>query len=82
MLLPQRLHQIMIALSQLANTLIWVEDTWADEMLSAKVYRLGWTWLVLVLDGLWFWQRDPGHCQRCYNEEVLRFNSPEEYRGH
>jgi len=81
MTIKSRLHQITIAVSQLANTLVWVDDTYADEMLCAKAWRLkdkGWYWLVLVLDFIWFW--DPDHCRKCYLEEKQRLYLPKEYK--
>jgi len=79
--LRSRLHQITIAISQLANTLVWVGDTYADEMLCAKAWRLrykGWGWLVIILDAIWFW--DPEHCYKCYAEEMRRLYMPDEYK--
>lgn len=81
-----RLHQIIIALSQLINTLVPIDGTWADEMFSAKCWRLrnkgkgNWGKVAKILDSIWFWQQNPGHCEICFNEEQQRTSLPEDYR--
>lgn len=67
----------MIAISQQANALC---GGYADEMLCARAYRLqnkGWLRWVYFWDAVFWW--DPDHCQKCYQEEQLELNLPEEY---
>lgn len=77
MTVRQRLYQILIALDQLANTLIWWGgESWADETLSARAYR---EQLLVrhLINGLFF---DRDHCFDSYRAERLRSQLPEEYR--
>jgi hypothetical protein len=74
----QRLFQILIALDQLANTLIWIDDdSWADETLSARCYRKKW-WALEAIINLLFWDRN--HCMDSFMSEQQRKHLPEEYR--
>lgn len=71
--------QILIAIDQLINTL--VPGGMADETLSARAYRMReksqpyWWWLADLIDWLFFWQKNPGHCERAYIAEVKRLQS-------
>ena len=75
-----RLHQVLVALDQLANTLL---GGWADETLSARAYRMhdksrSWKRAMKLIDALFFW--DPGHCQWAWMSERARQQLPVEYR--
>ncbi len=76
------LRSILIALDQLLNTIIRLDDGWGspDEMLSARAWRLRneHTLLYKVIDGIFFWDKD--HCQECYEIEKLRKQLPKEYQ--
>ncbi|OYW20767.1 MAG: hypothetical protein B7Z52_01930 [Burkholderiales bacterium 12-64-5] len=75
------LHRILIALDQLANTVI---GGWPDETLSAYAHRMRtkghkyWGWTAGAINLLFFWQTD--HCLSAYRAEVLRRQYPEAYR--
>lgn len=70
--------QILVALDQLVNTLF---GGMADETLSARAWRHHLkgerTWLVKIIDGLFFWQKD--HCREAYESEVERKQLPAGY---
>lgn len=74
------LKQILIGLDQLANTLC---GGWADETLSARVWRCRtrqpYRFLRPVIDGLLFFEA--AHCRDSYESELLRRQSPPEERG-
>lgn len=68
--------QFLIAFDQLINTLF---GGWADETLSARMYRekrYGWT---AFIDMLFFWQEN--HCYSAYMSEMERKQLPKEYRN-
>ena len=72
--------QVLLALDQLANTLI---GGYADESLSSHAWRMQargktnvWRWLI---DHLFFWQKD--HCYQAYLSEKKRTQLPPEFRG-
>ncbi len=74
------LHQTLLALDQLANTLI---GGYADESLSARAWRLrgrspGWALARRAIDRLFFWQAN--HCQDAYDAERRKRQLPPEYR--
>lgn len=77
------LEQIVIAVDQLANTLI--AGGYADETISARAHRLAlrgsrFWWIVEKgIDLLFFWQ--PSHCEAAYQSEMQRKQSPQEYRS-
>ena len=77
------LFQVLIALDQLANVLI--PGGMADETLSARSYRMRqkgqryWGWTANLIDVLFFWQKNPGHCERAYLAELKRRQLPREY---
>ena len=78
------MKQILIALDQLANTLIYIRgDGWghADETMSARLWRLqhpAHKWV----DVLFFWDRQGPvrHCELSYRAELLRSHLPAGYR--
>lgn len=76
------IKQFLIALDQAANTLIKLSDGWgyADEMLSARAWRLRdrHPGLRRAIDLLFFW--DLNHCEECYAIEMERKQLPGEYR--
>jgi len=75
------MKQILIALDQLANTLI--PGGYADETLSARAHRMRvkgqpyWGWLARAINLLFFWQED--HCQGAWLEETRRSQLPDAY---
>lgn len=70
--------QILVALDQLANTLM---GGMADETLSARAWRNHLkgrrSWPVKFIDALFFWQKD--HCREAYESEVERKQLPAGY---
>lgn len=68
-----RLRQILIAIDQLANTLL---GGMADETISARAYRNDWTLVMRIID--WMFQ-DPNHCKDAYYSEVFRSQLPKDY---
>lgn len=66
--------QILIAIDQLANTLI---GGMADETISARAHRNGWTRTERAINWLF---RDPQHCADSYRSELLRSHLPHAYR--
>lgn len=78
------MKQILIALDQLLNTLIYIRgDGWghADETLSARLWRLQHPAHKLV-DALFWWDREGiiRHCELSYRAELLRQHLPSGYR--
>lgn len=71
------MKQILIALDQLANTLL---GGMADETLSARAWRTQ-SPLYKVIDAIFFWDRQgpKRHCQLSYESEVLRSQLPKGY---
>jgi hypothetical protein len=75
------MKQSLIALDQLANTVVWIKGDgfgYADETLSARAWRLrqqsnAWR----RIDRIFFW--DPGHCRTAYESEVERRHLPSSY---
>lgn len=78
------IFQILIAMDQLLNTLI--PGGMADETLSARAYRMKakgqryWGWTADAIDLLFFWQKNPGHCERAHLAEVKRHQLPKDYK--
>jgi hypothetical protein len=66
--------QFLIAIDQLANTLI---GGWADETLSSHAYRKHPV-IAAVINAIFFWQSD--HCFLAYQAEKLRLQQPPELR--
>ena len=79
------MKQMLIALDQLANTLLWFlpGGCWADETLSSRAWRIrqvpGWGWLHRLIDGIFFLQ--DAHCEQSYVSELLRYQLPPEFRA-
>lgn len=75
--------QVLVAIDQLANTVI---GGWADETLSARAYRMKvkghryWGWTASAIDLLFFWQKNPGHCERAFLAEIKRRQFPKDYK--
>lgn len=75
------MKQLLIALDQLANTVVWIKGDgfgYADETLSARAWRLrdqsnAWK----RIDALFFW--DEEHCRKSYQSEVRRKHLPNHY---
>ena len=74
--------EFLIGLDQSLNTLIKLSDGYgyADEMLSARAWRLRHQHpqLRIWIDRLFFW--DTNHCEECYLIELERKQLPPEYR--
>ncbi len=74
-----RLYQIVIAIDQLANTLVW---GWADETFSARCWRKRensfWGVARRVVDLIFFW--DKNHCREAFNNEMDGIHKPGAYR--
>lgn len=76
------MKQTLIALDQLANTVVWIKGDgfgFADETLSARAWRLrdqssAWK----RIDRIFFWDAD--HCRKAYESERLLRHLPEHYR--
>ena len=70
--------QVLIAIDQLANTLI---GGYADETISSYAYRKslkGKPWLARLIDALFFWQSN--HCQQAFQSELDRAHLPPSVR--
>ena len=81
------LINILIALSQLGNTLL---GGYPDESMSARAWRTSqkgrWPGVLTrpLIDGLFYvvtFGKDANHCQDAYDSEKLRRQFPEHYRG-
>jgi hypothetical protein len=77
--------QVFIALDQFINALF---GGWADETLSSHAWRMWVKKLIAgrifrpVYDALFIWQTwRMDHCERAYNKELRRYNSPLEMRA-
>ena len=72
------MKQVLIALDQLANTFA---GGWADETLSARLFRLelerGIGWPRKLLDAVFFWQE--AHCHAAWVSEMNRTQLPRSY---
>ena len=67
-----RLWKIGDALSQLANVALLRghTETTANESISGRAYRCGWTRAERVINALfWF---DPDHCRQAYRRDIER----------
>jgi hypothetical protein len=79
--------QILIALDQLLNTLVYIKnDGWgfADEMISARAFRCYIQdyisdKMMQIIDTLFFW--DDNHCYECWVLECERKQLPNNYRN-
>lgn len=70
------MKQILIAIDQLANTVI---GGWADETLSSRAWREKRRSLVVFIDCLFFWEKN--HCENSYISERERIQLPPEFRA-
>lgn len=74
-----RLHEVLVAVDQLANAIL---GGYADETISARSWRLRarrpYAWMRPLIDQLFFWQTD--HCKTAYESEWARSQLPAEYR--
>lgn len=70
------MKQILIAIDQLANTVI---GGWADETLSSRAWREERRVLIVFIDGLFFWEEN--HCEASYISERERIQLPPEFRA-
>lgn len=74
------LHQFLIAVDQLANTLAC---GYADETLSSRAYRCRdkrrWGIAYRVINAIFFWQSD--HCRAAYEREREQGHLPDGFRG-
>jgi hypothetical protein len=68
-----RIVKIGDALSQLANVALLPDHraTNANESISGRAHRMGWP-VADWIDALFFWQRNPGHCERAYLSDIKR----------
>lgn len=72
------MKQILIALSQLGNTLT---GGMADETISARTWRED-LWLRHAIDAFfWLYRREPQHCFSSYVSECERRQLPNHYRN-
>jgi len=67
----QRVEMIGSALSQLINvaTARDLKETGPNESVSARVHRQHRK-AERAIDAIFFWQRDPGHCERAFRSDV------------
>ena len=67
----QRISMIGLALSQLGNVMTAVDltETGPNESVSARMHRQGRRG-EQIINVLFFWQRNPDHCQRAWQQEV------------
>ncbi|WP_269633156.1 hypothetical protein [Pelomonas sp. BJYL3] len=76
------LLQVLIALDQLANALLFFG--WADETISARSWRQRekWQWRQArrVIDWIFALLGDSNHCQGAYESELQRSQLPETLR--
>ena len=80
-----RIGKIGDALSQLVNVALLPRhrETTANESVSGRAYREGWR-AARWIDAVFFWQRNPGHCERAYLADVARakaFKAQHRLRG-
>ena len=78
------MKQVLIAIDQTVNTLVWAKDEgfgMADETISARSWRLReratWGLARALIDALFFW--DKNHCEESYRSERLRRHLPFDY---
>lgn len=69
---PPYLTRILVCISQLVNVVLLDGDP--DEMLSSRAYRCNWTLAVLLIDSVFWWQKD--HCKQSYDWEKRRVDTP------
>ena len=78
------MKQVLIAIDQTVNTLVWAKDEgfgMADETISARAWRLqhrsAWGVARAIIDTVFFWEKD--HCENSYRVELARKHLPSEY---
>ena len=61
------------ALSQFANVALLPRhrDTTSNESISGRAHREGWACERLI-DALFFWERNPRHCEASYQADLIR----------
>ena len=78
----RRVKKILVALDQLANVVFLFGDE--DETVSARCWRLRrlfwWGLGRRLLDGVALLFLDRDHCEKSYQSEMRRLQSPPEYR--
>jgi hypothetical protein len=69
----QRIVKMGDALSQLGNVALSIDhkSTSANESISGRAYRQKQRKRIFI-DALFFWQRNPGHCERAYLSDLER----------
>jgi len=69
--MTQRAQMIGSAVSQLINVMTArdLKDTGPNESVSARMHRQGRK-AEKIIDAAFFWQRDPGHCERAFLSDV------------
>ena len=69
--MTQRAQMIGSAVSQLINVMTArdLKDTGPNESVSARVHRQSRK-AEKIIDAAFFWQRDPGHCERAFLSDV------------
>lgn len=81
------MKQLLIALDQLLNCLVWISGDgrgYADETLSARLFRCHLQDTLSdkpyrAIDALFFWQ--PAHCHKSWRNEFERRQLPGHYRA-
>lgn len=70
--MKEYLLNLALAFDQLLNAVLRGDP---DESLSSRAHRMRtkgqryWGWTANAIDLLFFWQRNPGHCERAYHNE-------------
>ena len=72
----QRVLMIGSALSQLANVMTArdLKNTGPNESVSARMHRQKRR-RERIIDAVFFWQRNPGHCERAFLADVFDANA-------
>ena len=68
LLRPNRLMRALDACSQLANVVLLGGD--ANESISGRAYRQGWTRTEAAINTLLFWE--PDHCRLAFEADLAR----------
>lgn len=75
---------LLVAFDQFLNAVLRGAP---DETLSSRAHRMRakgqpyWGWTADAIDVLFFWQRNPGHCERAYLAERYRKQLPPDFGG-
>lgn len=70
--MKEYLLNLALAFDQLLNAFLRGDP---DESLSSRAHRMRtknqryWGWTANAIDLIFFWQRNPGHCERAYLNE-------------